>query len=240
MTNEEFITKLQELNLSFNNEMLSQLEQYADFLMEYNKHTNLTAIKDKKDIYCKHFYDSLTLVKATNLNEAQNLMDFGTGAGFPGVVLKIFFPGLEVTLVDSNNKKTNFLNELTKKLGLAKVHIINDRVENLWSKYLNSYDIVTARAVSNMTVLTELAMPLVKKGGYFIALKGSNKEEITESLYAITKMGGKLEDTFSFDLFKDYGGRNILKIKKDQESKFDNLRSYDKIIKKPLKNKNNN
>ena len=231
---DEFIKRVNELGINVTDECLEKLKIYATFLMEYNTHTNLTAIKTMEEIYLKHFYDSLTLTKVIDLNECTTLLDIGTGAGFPGMVLKIFYPNLKITLLDSNNKKTTFLNELVKKINVDEVEIINTRVEELAKERLNYYDVVTARAVTNMTVLTELAMPLVKVNKYFIALKGSNKEEIDNSSYAIEKMNGKVEEIVGFELYKDAGMRNIIKIKKINETLSKDLRPYEKIIKKPL------
>lgn len=234
---DEFIKKVNELGINVTDECLEKLKIYATFLMEYNTHTNLTAIKTMEEIYLKHFYDSLTLTKVIDLNECTTLLDIGTGAGFPGMVLKIFYPNLKITLLDSNNKKTTFLKELVKKINVDNVEIINTRVETLAKERLNYYDVVTARAVTNMTVLTELAMPLVKVNKYFIALKGSNKEEIDNSSYAIEKMNGKVEEIMSFELYKDAGMRNVIKIKKINETLSKDLRPYEKIIKKPLQKK---
>lgn len=229
----EFIEKVKELGLEITNEKLKQLEIYANFLREYNEHTNLTAITDIEDIYMKHFYDSLTLTKVIDLNTCKDLLDFGTGAGFPGMVIKIFFPNLKVTLLDSNNKKIKFLTELKDKIHVDNLELINTRVELLRNERLNYYDIVTARAVTNMPVLTELAMPLVKKDKYFIAMKGSNTEEIKTSKNAISKMHGEIEEINTFLLSKESGMRNIIKIKKIKETTLNELRSYEKIIKKP-------
>ena len=228
----EFIEKVKELGLEITNEKLKQLEIYANFLREYNEHTNLTAITDIEDIYMKHFYDSLTLTKVIDLNTCKDLLDFGTGAGFPGMVIKIFFPNLKVTLLDSNNKKIKFLTELKDKIHVDNLELINIRVELLRNERLNYYDVVTARAVTNMPVLTELAMPLVKKDKYFIAMKGSNTEEIKTSKNAISKMHGEIEEINTFLLSKESGMRNIIKIKKIKETTLDELRSYEKIIKK--------
>ena len=153
------------------------------------------------------------------------------------MVLKIFYPNLKVTLLDSNNKKTTFLKELIKKINVDNVEVINIRVETLTKERLNYYDVVTARAVTNMTILTELAMPLVKKDKFFIALKGSNKEEITLAEYAIEKMNGKIEKVESFELYNDTGMRNIIKIKKINKTLSKDVRPYEKIIKKPLQKK---
>lgn len=237
MTLDEFINNTKLLGIDVNKEQLDKLNIYASFLMEYNSHTNLTAIKTIEEIYLKHFYDSLTLTKVIDLNTCDNLLDIGSGAGFPGMVLKIFYPNLKVTLLDSNNKKTTFLKELVKKINVDNIEVINTRVETLAKERLNYYDVVTARAVTNMTILTELAMPLVKKDKFFIALKGSNKEEITLAEYAIEKMNGKIEKVESFELYNDTGMRNIIKIKKINKTLSKDVRPYEKIIKKPLQKK---
>lgn len=229
----EFIEKIKELGLEITDEKLKQLEIYANFLREYNEHTNLTAITNIEDIYLKHFYDSLTLVKVIDLNTCENLLDFGTGAGFPGMVIKIFFPNLKITLLDSNNKKIKFLTELKDKIHVDNLELINTRVESFRNERLNYYDVVTARAVTNMPVLTELAMPLVKKNKYFIAMKGSNTEEIKTSKNAILKMHGEISEINTFLLSKETGMRNIIKIKKNKETDLNELRTYEKIIKKP-------
>ena len=230
---DEFINKVKELGLDVADEKLEKLSIYANFLQEYNKHTNLTAITNIDDIYLKHFYDSLTIAKVIDLTSCNNLLDFGTGAGFPGMVLKIFFPALKVTLLDSNNKKIKFLTELQEKIFVDNLELINTRVESIREERLNSFDVVTARAVTNMPVLTELAMPLVKENGYFIAMKGSNQEEIDNSKNSISKMHGNIEKICTFELPDNAGGRNIIKVKKINETKLGELRPYEKIIKKP-------
>ena len=142
MNIKEFIEEIKKLNIDIDSDKMEKLQIYSNFLIEYNKHTNLTAIKEEKDIYLKHFYDSLTIVKIIDLNKCNNLIDIGTGAGFPGMVLKIFYPNLDVTLLDSNNKKTKFLKELSQNLNLD-VDIVNERVEIFSKNNLNKYDIVT-------------------------------------------------------------------------------------------------
>lgn len=234
MNKNEFIEELKKLNIKVTDEMLEKLDIYCNFLLEYNKHTNLTAIKEENDIYLKHFYDSLTLVKSIDLTSIENLLDIGTGAGFPGMVLKIFFPNLQIYLVDSNNKKTKFLNELKNKLNVDKVEVINNRIENITSRFINSIDVVTARAVTNLPVLVELALPLVKVNKYFIAMKGNAQDELENSEYAITYLGGKIEDVKEFDLPHDAGKRMLIAIQKIRNSDLNKLRPYEKIIKKPL------
>ena len=234
MNIEEFINETKKLGIDVTGEQLEKLEIYCNFLLEYNTHTNLTAIKNREEVYLKHFYDSLTLVKSIDLTSIENLLDIGTGAGFPGMVLKIFFPNLQIYLVDSNNKKTKFLIELKDKLNVDKVEVINDRIENITSRFINSIDVVTARAVTNLPVLVELALPLVKVNKYFIAMKGNAQEELENSEYAITYLGGKIEDVKEFDLPHDAGKRMLITIQKTQKSELNKLRPYEKIVKKPL------
>lgn len=232
---DEFIIKVQELGLEVTEDKLNKLKVYSKFLQECNEHTNLTAITNTEDIYLKHFYDSLTLTKVIDLNTCQTLLDFGTGAGFPGMVLKIFYPELHVTLLDSNHKKTTFLEELKEKLNVDNLTIINKRVEDLNKTHLNYFDVVTARAVTNLPVLAELALPLVKKDKYFIAMKGSNQQEIVDGKYAINLLNGEIIKVEKFELSKETGYRNIVLVKKMKETNPANLRPYEKIIKKPLK-----
>ena len=235
MNKQEFINKVSELGINLTEEQLVQLDTYCNFLLEYNSHTNLTAIKEEDQVYLKHFYDSLTFIKAIDVTKYNNLLDIGTGAGFPGMVLKIVFPDLEVTLLDSNNKKINFLQELSNKLGLTKINFYHGRAEDFCVKNRESFDIVTARAVTNMTALSELCLPLVKLNGYFIALKGSNQEELNDSKNAIRILGGLIEDTINFELPYDGGERNIVRIIKQKNTPKEYPRRYDKIVKKPLK-----
>ena len=234
MNIEESINETKKLGIDVTWQQLEKLEIYCNFLLEYNTHTNLTAIKNREEVYLKHFYDSLTLVKSIDLTSIENLLDIGTGAGFPGMVLKIFFPNLQIYLVDSNNKKTKFLNELKNKLNVDKVEVINNRIENITSRFINSIDVVTARAVTNLPVLVELALPLVKVNKYFIAMKGNAQDELENSEYAITYLGGKIEDVKEFDLPHDAGKRMLIVIQKIRNSDLNKLRPYEKIIKKPL------
>lgn len=235
MNKQEFINKVGELGINLTEEQLNQLDTYCNFLLEYNSHTNLTAIKEEEQVYLKHFYDSLTFIKALDVTKYNNLLDIGTGAGFPGMVLKIVYPELEVTLLDSNNKKINFLQELAKKLDLKKVDFYHGRAEDFCVKNRETFDIVTARAVTNMTALSELCLPLVKNNGYFIALKGSNQEELEDSKNAIKILGGQIEDTINFELPYEGGERNIVRINKQKNTPKEYPRRYDKIVKKPLK-----
>lgn len=235
MNKNEFIKELELLGIKLSDEQLNKLEIYCEFLLEYNKHTNLTAIKEKEQVYLKHFYDSLTIVKAIDLSKYSNLLDIGTGAGFPGMVIKIVFPELEITLLDSNNKKIKFLQELSKKLNLNKINFYHGRAEEFCQKNRESFDIVTARAVSNMSTLSELCIPLVKKEGYFIALKGSNIEELKEANNGIKKLGGIVEKNVILSLPIEDSQRHIIVIKKIEKTPNIYPRRYEKIIKNPLK-----
>ena len=234
MNIEDFKKEIKKLGIEPNEDQMEQLRKYTEFLIEYNTHTNITAITDEKNIYLKHYYDSLTLAKIIDLTKENNLLDIGSGAGFPGMVLKIFYPNLEITLVDSNNKKTKFLTELKKKLGLEKLTIINDRVEKITKEYINKFDVVTARAVTNLPVLIELAIPLVKPNKYFIAMKGNVLEELNKSKYAIEQLDCHLDKVIEFKLPIIESNRSLIKIEKLQKSELNKLRSYEKIIKKPL------
>ena len=231
MNIEEFIKACNELNISLDDKTLSNLNIYKEYLQEYNAHTNLTTIKEDEDIYLKHFYDSLTIVKAIDLNKVSSLIDVGTGAGFPGMVLKIVFPHLNVTLIDSNNKKTTFLSNLKDKLGLDNLNIINERSEDYAHKHIDEYDVVTSRAVANLRVLTELCLPMVKVGGKFIPLKATVEEEIKEANNIINVLNGKLSNKITFNLPKEESLRNILVIDKLDKTPKGYPRNYGKIKK---------
>ena len=238
MNIKEFILEVNKLNILINDEKLSKLKILYEELIKYNFHTNLTRITSLEDVYLKHYYDSLTICKAIDLNKVNNLIDVGTGAGFPGIVLKIFFPDLSVTLLDSNQKKVEWLKFICDKLGLN-VHIIKNRIENYAEENLNSFDIVTSRAVANLRVLSELSLPLVKLNGYFIPLKGSIEKELEDSKNTIELMGGEIIDIVNFDLPDNKGKRSVLKITKKRNTYIKEIRTYDKIVKKPLKKQNN-
>ena len=231
MNVEEFIRECNKLNISLDDKTLSNLNTYKEYLKEYNSHTNLTTITEDEDIYLKHFYDSLTIIKAIDLNKINSLIDVGTGAGFPGMVLKIVFPHLNVTLIDSNNKKTTFLSNLKDKLNLDNLNIINERSEEFAHKHIDEYDVVTSRAVANLRVLTELCLPMVKVGGKFIPLKATVDEEIKEANNIINILNGKLNNIITFNLPKEESLRNILVIDKLDKTPKGYPRNYGKIKK---------
>lgn len=235
MNKEIFISELKKIGVNISEDQIKQFEIYSEELIKYNEHTNLTAIKEVNEIYLKHFYDSLTLSRTTDFSKIKTLLDIGTGAGFPGLVLKIAYPNLHVTLLDSNNKKTKFLEYMVDLLKLENVKIINERCEKFIENKREYYDIVTARAVKNLPVLSELCIPFVKIGGYFLAMKGSNIEEMEESREGIKILNGSIEKIYEIKLPIEDSTRNLLKIKKESRTDIKYPRPYEKILKKPLK-----
>ena len=233
MNKETFINYLNDNNINYNEDIINKLDIYLNFLMEYNTHTNLTALKTKEDIYLKHFIDSILFIKYIDIKDNQNILDIGTGAGFPGIILKIFKPSINLTVLDSNNKKTTFIKELTDKLNID-VEIINDRAENYIINKREYFDIVTSRAVSNLNTLSELSIPFVKINGYFLPMKGDVEEELSKSTNAIKVLGGNIEKIIDYKLPIEESKRSIVVIKKIKSSDSIYPRNYDKIIKKPL------
>lgn len=231
MNIETFIKEVEKLNISVTKENLASLAKYKDLLVEYNKKFNLTAIKSDEEIYLKHFYDSLTLIKAYSLNGNLKLLDIGTGAGFPGLVLKIFYPDLELTLLDSNHKKIAFLEVVIKELNLKNVTCINSRAENLPKTYREYFDIVTSRAVAHLRILLELSIPYLKVGGKLIAMKGLSEDEIKESAKILEKLDSTIVDTIKFNLPIEGSNRSLVIIQKNKKTNEIYPRSYDKIVK---------
>lgn len=234
MNKETFYEELKKINIALTDEQKENLEKFADLLIEYNKHTNITAIKDKEGIYLKHFYDSLTLIKITDLNENLTLLDVGSGGGFPGIVLKIVFPNLDIILLDSNNKKSEFQKFIIQNLELKGIKVVCDRAENYYKKGAK-YDIVVARAVSSLNILSELTIPFVKLKGEFIAMKADAQNEIEMSKNGIKTLGGEIKEIVEFNLPIENSQRTLIKVEKVSETPNLYPRSYDKIIKKPLK-----
>lgn len=233
MNKEEFVKALECLNINLTEKQLNDLDTYYKMLIEYNAHTNLTRITEEKEVYLKHFYDSLTLVKAVNLSD-QTLLDIGSGAGFPGLVLKIVFPNLKVVLLDSLNKRITFLNSVIKKLNLKDIKAVHDRAEEYAKENKESFDIVTSRAVANLNTLSELSLPFVKQEGFFIPMKADAKEEIKNAQNAIKTLGGVIKDTIVFSLPNENGIRTLIKIQKISKTNGKYPRKFSEIKKKPL------
>lgn len=234
MNKEDFLIEINKLGIELNDIQLQNLEKYYELLVEWNEKINLTSITNKEDVYLKHFYDSLTLIKAYNLKQNIKICDVGTGAGFPGLVLKICFPELDVTLVDSLEKRIKFLNEVIKELNLQNINTYHDRVEEFSKKHREEYDLVTSRAVARLNVLSEMCIPLVKVNGYFVPMKASIEEELEDSKNSIKILGGDLEEKIAFSLPIENSVRNLLKIKKINKTNIKYPRKFDKIKKNPL------
>ncbi|MCI9434288.1 MAG: 16S rRNA (guanine(527)-N(7))-methyltransferase RsmG [Bacilli bacterium] len=230
----DFIENLKKINININVSQLKQLEKYYELLIEYNEKMNLTGITEKEQVYLKHFYDSLTINKIIDLNTVENLCDVGTGAGFPGLVIKILFPKINVTLVDSLNKRIDFLNAVIKELNLVGIDTLHDRIENFGRKTREKYDVVTARAVSSLNILLEYCLPLVKYGKYFIPLKANISREILEIDHAKKELNCELVDKLEFLLPSENSTRTILKFKKLKATPKKYPRPYSRIKKKPL------
>ena len=231
MNIESFIKKVELLGIKVTKENLAYLNIYKDLLLEYNKKFNLTAIKTEEEIYLKHFYDSLTLVKGVDLTKNLKILDIGTGAGFPGLVLKIFYPELEITLLDSNHKKIMFLEQVIKRLNLKNITCLNTRAENLPSSYREYFDIVTSRAVAHLRILSELSIPYLKVNGKLIAMKGISETEIEESEKILTELNSNILEVIKFNLPIEGSNRSLIIIEKEKETDKKYPRSYDKIMK---------
>jgi len=232
MTESGFETSLRNIGICPTKKQLEQLASYCIFLEEYNKHTNLTAITEKEAVYLKHFYDSLTCLK--HLKQNSKVLDFGTGAGFPGMVLAIFDPTSAYTLVDSVGKKTNFLKELKTKLDIQNVTIITARVEELKEDYLEHFDYIVVRAVAKLNTLLELGAPLLKIEGTLIALKSSLDGELEDTINASKKLGFVLEKKELFLLPISGDQRSIVLFQKQKTTPKKYPREFSQIKRNPL------
>lgn len=215
MDKKEFIQEINKLGIQLTEEQLHQLDKYYQLLVEWNKVMNLTGITEEKEVYLKHFYDSLTIAKVIDLTKEKSLCDVGSGAGFPGMVLKILFPNLKVTLVDSLNKRIKFLTEVANELNLKDIALVHARAEDFAKNNREKFDVVTARAVAPINVLLEYCLPLIKVGKYFIALKGNISQEIILLNNSLTKIGGKLINSQEFLLPIENSNRSLLVITKE-------------------------
>lgn len=230
MNSETFKKELKKLGIELTSKQENQLEKYYEMLVEANKTTNLTRIINKEDVYLKHFYDSLTIVKVIDLSKDQTLIDIGTGAGFPGVVLKIVFPNLKITLLDSLNKRIEFLNKVIEELELKDIKTVHSRIED----YKEEFDIVASRAVAKTNILLELSCNLAKINGYYIFLKGDLTQELKESERAIKELNTALIQKEEFVLPIENSKRTIIKIKKVGKTSNKYPRSFTQIKRNPL------
>lgn len=202
---EKFLKGLEELHIQLTEEQIQQFVKYYEMLVEKNKVMNLTAITEFDEVIEKHFLDSLSLIKVYDLERDISVLDMGTGAGFPGIPLKIAFPGLKVTLADSLNKRILFLQEVIDELHLENIEAVHARAEELGKNktYREMYDLVVSRAVANLSSLEEYCVPFVKIGGNFISYKsGEIEEEVANAKNATFLLGGKVKDVYKFDLYE--------------------------------------
>ncbi len=233
MNKEIFLEELKKINITLTNDKLDKLQKYYEILITENQKYNLTAIIKQEDVYLKHFYDSLTLTKIVDLN-TQSLCDIGTGAGFPGIVLKIVYPTLKVTLLDSTEKKCKFLQKVIDSLELKDIEVINERAEIFSKENREKYDIVTSRAVAPLKHLLEYSIPLVKVNGFYIAMKGEITKE-TENIEIYYKKLDIIEDKIlTFQLPFEKSTRSLIRYQKLKETNKKYPRKYKDIKNKSL------
>lgn len=209
MNKEEFVEECKKININITNKQLIKLEKFYHLMIEWNKKINLTRITEEKEVYLKHFYDSLTLNKVIDLKKIKTLCDIGTGAGFPGIVLKIIFPNIKITLIDSLQKRVNYLNEIIKELELENIEAIHTRGEN----YQGEFEVVTSRAVANIEKLVNYTMHLVSKNGVFIAMKGNLESELNQQVRKKIERKYIIKKQEEFILPKEGSRRTLLILK---------------------------
>lgn len=237
MNFKEFINEIKELEIVVSDTMKQQFLDYKNLIQEVNKYLNLTAIDEEEEIYLKHFWDSLLI--SPMIQDYDKVCDIGSGAGFPGIVLAIARPNIKITLVEPTRKRTDFLTRVVEELSLENVVIINDRAEHIVENHRESFDVVTARAVAHLDILSELCLPLVKVNGRFIAMKGSKAlEEMKTSKKAIKTLGGRLvsENLLEDEAMGTRYNLNFIKLKKTPKKY---PRTYAKIKKTPLSGRQN-
>ena len=232
MNIDEFKIEVKKLGIEVTDEEISKLEKYADLLKEWNEKINLTAITEKEQMFLKHFYDSLTLVKIINLDKVDNLCDLGTGAGFPGLVLKIFFPQLKLTLVDALNKRINFLDVVVKELFLENVTLVHARAEEYGKGHRECFDVVTARALSSFPILLEYSASLLKVHGHLIAMRGL--DDSSDGINALKVLNLKINNVLEFKLPFEESNRTLVDVIKVDKTPQKYPRRYAEIKKKTL------
>ncbi|MFD2117403.1 16S rRNA (guanine(527)-N(7))-methyltransferase RsmG [Paenibacillus yanchengensis] len=232
-----FVPLLLEKGISLTAQQLQQFEDYYSMLVEWNEVMNLTGITEHAAVYEKHFYDSISLAFFVDMNNVNSLADIGSGAGFPSLPLKICFPHLKIVIVDSLNKRIQFLKELVEKLQLDNVTCIHGRAEDIarLPEHRDQYDLVTARAVARLNVLNEFCLPFVKKEGMFVAMKGAQlKDELREASNSMKELKARLMDEAQFQLPIEKSERYIVSIKKLQSTPKKYPRKPGLPLKQPL------
>lgn len=234
MNKEIFINELEKLKIDVTEDKLDKLDKFYKLLLEWNEKINLTTIVSCEEVYLKHFYDSLTLIKAINLNDNLTLCDVGSGAGFPGIVLKIFFPNLKITLIDSLNKRVIYLNDVIKKLNLNNIEAIHSRMEDYAKENEEKFDIITARAVANIRILSEISVGALKLEGNLVFMKANCDEELENIENLLEKLSLDLVDVKKFKLPIENSNRSLVIFKKNNHTSRKFPRTIDKIKRNPL------
>ena len=234
MNKEIFVNELKKLKIEVTEEKLNKLNRFYQLLLEWNEKINLTTIVSYEEVYLKHFYDSLTLVKVIDLNDNLTLCDVGSGAGFPGIVLKICFSNFKVTLIDSLNKRVIYLNDVIKKLNLNGIEAIHSRMEDYAKINEEKFDIITARAVANIRILSEISVRALKIEGNLIFMKANCDEELKEIDNVLKKLSLSLIDVKKFKLPIENSNRSLVVMMKNEHTSKKFPRSIDKIKRNPL------
>lgn len=232
MNKELFLEELKKLGILLTPKQEQDLDTYYKLLISYNNNVNLTAITKEEDVYLKHFYDSLTLFKGIDLKENLKICDLGTGAGFPGLVLKIVFPNLAITLVDSLEKRIKFLDLVIKELELKNIKTVHSRIEEF--KEIEAFDVVVSRAVAKINILLELGCNIPKVNGLFVFMKGNILEELKSAKNALKVLNYSLEKIINFKLPIEESERNIVILKHTSPTSNKYPRQFSIIKKKPL------
>lgn len=234
---QQFTELLRNQGVSISDHQLQQFECYYQELVEWNGKMNLTAITEREQVFLKHFYDSISLSFFQDMNQVKWMADIGSGAGFPGIPLKIMFPHLQLTIVDSLNKRITFLRQLIDKLGLKEVECVHGRAEDIsrLESHRDRYDLVTARAVAKLAVLNELCLPFTKSGGVFISMKGSETEdEVKEAAYSLKELRAKLVKVDRMELPIEHSIRHFIHMKKEGPTPKKYPRKAGTPVKNPL------
>ena len=237
-TQSKFDLELEKIGITLNEQQKQQFDKYYEMLVEWNKVMNLTGITEYDEVNLKHFTDSLTIARTQEMQKVQSVIDIGTGAGFPGIPLKIAFPHLKVVLLDSLNKRIKFLDAVIEELGLENISTIHGRAEDFAKKkeYRECFDLCVSRAVANLATLSEYCLPFVKVEGEFISYKsGDSDEEIRDAEFAVKVLGGKITDVDKFQLPGTDMGRSLVKIKKVKNTAGKYPRKAGLPSKEPLK-----
>ena len=234
MNKDLFISEVEKLGIEVTSEKLEKLDLFYNLLIDWNEKINLTTITDEESVYLKHFYDSLTLFKDVDLTKDIKICDVGSGAGFPGIVLKIFFPDINITLIDSLNKRIIYLNDIIEKLELANIQALHYRMEDFSKLHEEEYDYITARAVSQLPILCEICVKALKVNGKLVFMKANCDEELLDFESKLRKLGLKLSKVNKFVLPIENSNRSIISIEKYCKTNKLYPRTIDKIKKNPL------